>query len=964
MPAPILAAEELVITPGKAVSTEQLDKLGLTEAEKAWVASHPVMRLGVDAAYPPFDFIAEDGTYSGMASDYARIIGERLGIKMVVMKGLSWGEVVNGVKNRTVDMLPAISQTEDRSTFMAFSREHLVFPDAIFMRKDHPLIAGPPDLQGRKVAFVKSYGTTEIFKKNWPETEFYFVDSPLEALRAVSEGRAEATLRNLGVGSYLINKHNFKNLVVAAPGDMGAPGLSFGIRKDWAQLAPIIDKVLDSITPEQEAAIREKWGSTQYQIGIDIDTVKQVAWQASVAVAVILIIIMIWNRRLQAEVKQRIQAEKEMEAAKNEAEAAARAKSEFVAVVSHEVRTPMNGVLGIARLLLETPLLPEQREYAENVVESGEALMIILNDLLDISKLEAGKLDIETAPFTPAQMITDTVIVMASNAREKGLKLICDIDTDMPAVLVGDVNRIRQVLFNLLSNAIKFTTLGSITVAAKGTQNDNGLCAFELSVADTGIGINEEEKEKLFAPYVQANVDVARRYGGTGLGLSICRHLVELMGGEIQLDSIKGKGSTFTFSVALNVGEEKDIPTRPARTEADLVDGVGLTYKPHILLVEDNYMNRKVALGFMRKIAKDCAVTENGQEALDLISKAEPFDVILMDRHMPVMDGIEATRKIRAMEGPTSRIPIIGLTAAATSHEIQTCLEAGMNDVVTKPINPRELREAVLRLTDPEALRQADGKTPVRLEEPGEPADPEPAAAPAEDAQSLFLAKVGHNLRGSLNRVLGHVSMLEDGSETPAEAAALEDHADGIRRESQRLIGVSEDVLTLLQLETGIFEPQKEPIDASALLETCLDRVSQAGGGHEVAIQSAPPPAPIGFEADTEMARQAMVSVLSNAVDASPDPGLVEVSISTSVEAVIFTVSDRSDGLTAEDIARIGEPYGRIWEDHGPQGDVIRRYVVADRLMVANGGRQELEAETDLGTTARLVFPYSTQPEK
>ena len=219
LPAPSLAAEELVITSGDDPAPGQLDALGLTEAEKAWVAAHPVMRLAVDPSYPPFDFIAEDGTYSGMASDYARIIGERLGIKMVVIHGLTWKQAFERFKNRTIDIIPALSQTDDRNAFMAFSREHLVFPDAIFMREGHPLIAGPPDLQGRKVAFVKSYGTTEIFKRNWPATQFHFVDTPLEALKAVSEGRVEATLRNIGVGSYLINKHKLKNLVVAAPGD-------------------------------------------------------------------------------------------------------------------------------------------------------------------------------------------------------------------------------------------------------------------------------------------------------------------------------------------------------------------------------------------------------------------------------------------------------------------------------------------------------------------------------------------------------------------------------------------------------------------------------------------------------------------------------------------------------------------------------------------------------------------------
>jgi PAS domain S-box-containing protein len=418
------------------------------------------------------------------------------------------------------------------------------------------------------------------------------------------------------------------------------------------------------------------------------------------------------------DISERVLALQTLEEAKELAEKATEAKSEFVAVVSHEVRTPMNGVLGMARLLLETPLSTEQRDFALNVVSSGEGLLTILNDLLDISKLETGKLEIETVAFAPHGIIADCVNVMTSSAREKGLELKCDIADDLPQVLLGDVNRIRQIIYNLLSNAIKFTSKGSVNVTASGALDNHGRSAFELSVRDTGVGLGKKDVVKLFAPFVQANVEVARKYGGTGLGLSICRNLAELMGGEIRLKSSRSKGSTFTLSLSLEVGSENDdVVSLPAAQGYVSGTSQDLAFAPRVLLAEDNEMNRKVAVGMMRKLASHTSVAENGREALEMLARAEPFDVVLMDRHMPVMDGIEATRLIRAMAGPVSKIPVIGLTAAATQYEIDACLDAGMNDVVIKPIDPVILKDAIRRAIGVEPRATSGPVAGLKVEE-------------------------------------------------------------------------------------------------------------------------------------------------------------------------------------------------------------------------------------------------------
>ena len=389
------------------------------------------------------------------------------------------------------------------------------------------------------------------------------------------------------------------------------------------------------------------------------------------------------------------EAEEALRQAKEQAEELARSKSEFVAVVSHEVRTPMNGVLGMARLMLDTSLDGEQRDFAETIVRSGESLLTILNDLLDISKLEAERLELEKIPFDPKRIIEDSVAVMASRAGEKGLQLSAVVQDDFPAALKGDPNRLRQVLLNLLSNAVKFTSTGSVTVELGASAKLNDAVDVELAVVDTGPGISADVQEKLFSHYTQGSVEIARKYGGTGLGLAICQRLANLMGGDITLESAPGEGSRFSLKAPFDVGDENDLARLDRLSgpdEAHAVDALPL----QILLVEDNEINQRVAVGLLRNQGHAVDLAVNGVEALEALERRQ-YDVVLMDRHMPEMNGIEATARIREMDGLTASIPIIGITAAVNSEEIAACLEAGMNDVIPKPIDPFMLAKALAR---------------------------------------------------------------------------------------------------------------------------------------------------------------------------------------------------------------------------------------------------------------------------
>jgi two-component system, sensor histidine kinase and response regulator len=416
-------------------------------------------------------------------------------------------------------------------------------------------------------------------------------------------------------------------------------------------------------------------------------------------------------------------AEEALKVAKDLAEAAADARSEFVAVVSHEVRTPMNGVLGMARLLQDTNLDDDQRESVDIVVSSGEYLLTILDDLLDISKLDAGKLEIESVPFMVSDVVEKSVSVMATRAHEQGLLLQSDVATELPDVVIGDPHRLRQILLNLISNAIKFTSKGTVSVSVKSERQTTRTVSLILSVTDTGAGIAPEIQQKLFSDYTQGAVEVARKYGGTGLGLAICRRLAGLMGGEIGVESEPGAGSTFYLAIPLAIASPQDtaLLTRQAALTPREKRKNNLSRCLRILQVEDNETNRNVAEKILTRVGHHVTSVENGLQALRALEnndEASAFDIILMDRHMPQMDGIEATKRLRKLPGPVAAIPIVGVTAGATKAEMDSCLAAGMDVILTKPLDGNELLAVVARLASDAGTDDSGADRALRVNKP------------------------------------------------------------------------------------------------------------------------------------------------------------------------------------------------------------------------------------------------------
>ena len=404
---------------------------------------------------------------------------------------------------------------------------------------------------------------------------------------------------------------------------------------------------------------------------------------------VLVLMTMLREERIRAFQEHQAHLIEELETARDSANAASEAKSSFLGVISHELRTPMNGVLGAAQLLAATRLEPNQREYLSIIRNSGDNLLSLLNDILDMTKIEAGKMTFEIVDVSVEDLHKRITGPFQAQAEAKGLTFATCFEGEVPAVVRGDPLRVCQVIHNLLSNAVKFTDAGEVTYTVRTTPLDGQRVRFDFAIRDSGAGISPEDLARLFQPFTQVDASSTRRFGGTGLGLTISRRMANIMDGDISVESTVGEGSTFTFSFETEVVEWKH-EEAAAPIAAEVQDGRAL----NVLVVEDHPVNRMILEAWMNSAGHTSATAENGQIAIEMATE-QPFDLIIMDVNMPVMDGLTATRGIRAGGGANAETPIVVLSASARSEDHEAGLEAGADAYLNKPIDFAALAEVM-----------------------------------------------------------------------------------------------------------------------------------------------------------------------------------------------------------------------------------------------------------------------------
>lgn len=677
--------------------------LDLNAEEKAWIAAHPVVRMAVDPSWKPIQYI-ENGRHAGLASEYVSAIERKTGLKFVMVPHTGWDEVTDKLTRADVDVLPvALRQftSPEVAKYIDFTDVYYAGSIIVVTRDRFRSVFHLDRLAGSTVALKSGGAYFSLIRRLYPGVKVLPTRSAEEALLAVIDGRADAALGlEAAVLPFLRRKYDGMLHVSGVLAHLPLE-LAMGVRKDLPMLRGILDKALDSLTAKETDEMDARW-LEQADYGAPSLKVLLRYYRLQIFLAVVgLLLIAIFAVYAHRQRRLAVRSERE--------------KSMFLAVMSHEIRSPMHAILASMELLQRSIVSLDARRLVGIVAGGAQNLLRLLDDVLDMSRLDAGRVQLQLHPLDIMELTRGITDLMAVQARDQGTALSVQERRPIARRVLLDPLRVGQIVRNLICNAIKFTPGGSVSVSP-WLDIYNGEGVLHIEVADTGIGMDDNTRQRLFQPYCQGSAAMSGQFGGTGLGLAICRELVQLMRGSMEVDSAPGRGTTITVHIPCQtVAAQLELPsgnddqkTDPAPTMA------GTTLR--VLVVEDTLVNQEVLLAQLASLNCQPDVANSGSAALRALAESS-YDIVLCDCDLPDMSGYELTREWRLREAAQSqgRVPILAVSASTDHQHMTACFDSGMDGVLTKPFTLEKLRDA-LQLWCGRALATAHHATADHLD--------------------------------------------------------------------------------------------------------------------------------------------------------------------------------------------------------------------------------------------------------